>query len=267
MSLPKPSNQAAVVITGASSGIGTELARGLARRGHPLLLVARRKERMDELADELRGQYSIDVEVQPLDLSSAEFRQQLANRLRTEPVAGLCNSAGFGTSGVFQELPIERESEEVVLNSLTLMEMTHAALPGMVERGGGAVLNIASIAGFQPMPYMAVYSATKAFVQTFSEAVHEELSGTGVSVTVLCPGPVPTEWGEIANAERFSIPIAQVSPRDVAEAAIAGMVDGKRSVVPGIVPKAVSIGGRYMPRTLLLPGLRIGNRLRGGPSR
>ncbi|HXS84346.1 MAG TPA: SDR family oxidoreductase [Mycobacterium sp.] len=267
MSLPKPSNRAPVVITGASSGIGTELARGLARRGHPLLLVARRKERMDELADDLRGQYSVDVEVQPLDLSSAESRGQLANRLRTEPVAGLCNSAGFGTSGVFQELPIERESEEVVLNSLTLMELTHAALPGMVERGGGAVLNIASIAGFQPLPYMAVYSATKAFVQTFSEAVHEELSGTGVSVTVLCPGPVPTEWGEIANAERFNIPIAQVSPHDVAAAAIAGMVDGKRSVVPGIVPKAVSIGGRYMPRTLLLPGLRIGNRLRGGPSR
>jgi uncharacterized protein len=266
MSLPKPTNQAPVVITGASSGIGTELARGLARRGYPLLLVARRKERMDELADDLRGQYSVAVEVQPLDLSSAESRERLAKRLRTESVAGLCNSAGFGTSGVFQELPIERETEEVVLNSLTLMELTHAALPGMVERGGGAVLNIASIAGFQPIPYMAVYSATKAFVQTFSEAVHEELSGTGVSVTVLCPGPVPTEWGEIANAERFSIPLAQVSPHDVAEAAIAGMVDGKRSVVPGIVPKAVSIGGRYMPRTLLLPGLRIGNRFRGGPS-
>ena len=267
MSLPKSTNQAPVVITGASSGIGTELARGLARRGYPLLLVARRKERMDELAEELQAQYSVEVEVQALDLSDAGAREQLASRLRTEPVAGLCNSAGFGTSGIFQELPVERESEEVVLNSLALMELTHAALPGMVERGAGAVLNIASIAGFQPMPYMAVYSATKAFVQTFSEAVHEELSGTGVSVTVLCPGPVPTEWGEIANAERFSIPIAQVSPQAVAEAAIAGMVDGKRSVVPGLVPKAVSIGGRYMPRTLLLPGLRIGNRFRGGPSR
>lgn len=267
MSLPKPTNQAPVVITGASSGIGTELARGLARRGYPLLLVARRKERMDELAEELQAQYSVEVEVQALDLSDAGAREQLASRLRTEPVAGLCNSAGFGTSGIFSELPVERESEEVVLNSLALMELTHAALPGMVARGAGAVLNIASIAGFQPMPYMAVYSATKAFVQTFSEAVHEELSGTGVSVTVLCPGPVPTEWGEIANAERFSIPVAQVSPQAVADAAIGGMVHGKRSVVPGLVPKAVSIGGRYMPRTLLLPGLRIGNRFRGGPSR
>jgi short-subunit dehydrogenase len=266
MSLPKPSNQAPVVVTGASSGIGTELAGGLARRGYPLVLVARRRERLDDLAGELRTQYSVGVDVVPLDLSEAASRGQLAERLRSEPVAGLCNSAGFGTSGVFQTLPIERESEEVVLNSLALMELTHAALPGMVERGAGAVLNIASIAGFQPMPFMAVYSATKAFVQTFSEAVHEELSGTGVSVTVLCPGPVPTEWGEIANAERFNISIAQVSPHDVAEAAIAGMVDGKRSVVPGLVPKAVSIGGRFMPRTLLLPGLRIGNRLRGGPN-
>ena len=267
MSLPKPTNQEAVVITGASSGIGTELARGLARRGYPLVLVARRQERLDELADELRTQYSVGVDVFPLDLSDAGARQQLAKRLRSEAIAGLCNSAGFGTSGVFQTLPVERESEEVVLNSLALMELTHAALPGMVERGAGAVLNIASIAGFQPMPFMAVYSATKAFVQTFSEAVHEELHGTGVSVTVLCPGPVPTEWGEIASAERFSIPLAQVSPHDVAEEAIGGMLAGKRSVVPGIVPKAVSIGGRHVPRSLLLPGMRIVNRFRGGPSR
>jgi short-subunit dehydrogenase len=267
MSLPKPSNQATVVVTGASSGIGTELARGLARRGYPLLLVARRRERLDELAGSLRGEFSVGVDVMPLDLADNGSRRQLAQRLGSEPIAGLCNSAGFGTSGVFHTLPLERESEEVTLNALALMELTHAALPGMVERGAGAVLNIASIAGFQPMPYMAVYSATKAFVQTFSEAVHEELHGTGASVTVLCPGPVPTEWAEIANAERFSVPLAQVSPRDVAEAAIDGMLAGKRSVVPGIVPKVVSTGGRFAPRSLLLPGIRIGNRFRGGPSR
>jgi len=267
MSLPKPTNQEAVVITGASSGIGTELARGLARRGYPLVLVARRQERLDELADEVRAQYSVAADVFPLDLSDAGAREQLAKRLRTEAIAGLCNSAGFGTSGVFHELPLERESEEVTLNALALMELTHAALPGMVERGAGAVMNIASIAGFQPVPYMAVYSATKAFVQTFSEAVHEELHGTGVSVTCLCPGPVPTEWAEIANAERFSIPMAQVSPRDVAEAAIGGMLVGRRTVVPGVVPKVVSTGGRFAPRSLLLPGIRIGNRFRGGPNR
>ena len=268
MSLPKPDNQitSTVVITGASSGIGAELARGLARRGFPLLLVARRCARLDELAHEVGEDYSVGVEVLPLDLSDPRSRGKLAERLRSDPIAGLCNSAGFGTSGLFHTLPLERESEEVTLNSLVLMELTHAALPGMVERGAGAVLNIASIAGFQPLPNMAVYSATKAFVQTFSEAVHEELHGTGVSVTCLCPGPVPTEWAEIASAERFSIPVAQVSPRDVAEAAIGGMLAGKRSVVPGVVPKAVSMSGRFAPRSVLLPALRIGQRLRGGPS-
>jgi uncharacterized protein len=256
-----------VVITGASSGIGAELASGLARRGFPLLLVARRRERLDELANEVGMEYSVGVEVMPLDLSDPAARGKLADRLRNEPIAGLCNSAGFGTSGVFYELPVERESEEVTLNALVLMELTHAALPGMVERGAGAVMNIASIAAFQPLPYMAVYSATKAFVQTFSEAVHEELNGTGVSVTALCPGPVPTEWAEIANAERFSIPLAQVSPHDVAEAAIGGMLVGRRSVVPGVVPKFVSTGGRFAPRSVLLPAIRIGNRLRGRQGR
>ncbi|AYE95642.1 NAD(P)-dependent oxidoreductase [Mycobacterium paragordonae] len=266
MSLPKPSKQSTVVITGASSGIGTELAKGLARRGFPLMLVARRRERLDELADQLRDSARVEVEVLPLDLSDADSRAKLAQRLSTDPIAGLCNSAGFGTSGRFYELPAERESEQVTLNALALMELTRAVLPGMVERGAGAVLNIASIAGFQPLPFMAVYSASKAFVLTFSEAVQEELHGTGVSVTALCPGPVPTEWAEIANAERFSVPLAQVSPEEVAEQAIQGMLSGKRGVVPGLVPKVASTTGRLLPRTVLLPAIRIGNKLRGGPS-
>jgi hypothetical protein len=258
VSLPKPSADANIVITGASSGIGTEIARGLARRGYPSVLVARRRERLVELADELREEHGIRADVLPLDLADDAARAELSERISRDPVAGLCNSAGFGTSGPFHTLPIEREREEVVLNALALMELTHAALPGMVERGAGAVLNIASVAGFQPLPGMAVYSATKAFVQTFSEAVHEELHGTGVSCTVLCPGPVPTEWAGIADADQWSVGIAQVSPEDVAEAAIDGMLDGKRSVVPGLVPKVIGIGGRFTPRTVLLPALRLG---------
>ncbi|OBI49682.1 ketoacyl reductase [Mycobacterium kyorinense] len=263
MSLPKPDNQATVVVTGASSGIGTELARGLARRGYPLLLVARRRDRLDELADELRDQRSVGVDVMPLDLADGESRVSLAEHIANTPIAGLCNSAGFGTSGAFHTLPVERESEQITLNALALMELTHAALPGMVQRGAGAVLNIASIAAFQPLPGMAVYSATKAFVQTFSEAVHEGLHGTGVSCTVLCPGPVPTEWAQIADAEHVNVRIAQVSPREVAEEAIVGMLEGKRSVVPGIVPKVASMGGRFAPRSVLLPALRIVRQLRG----
>lgn len=262
MSLPKPSNHATVVVTGASSGIGTELARGLARRGYPLLLVARRRERLEDLAAELTQEYSVGVDVMPLDLAKTRGRAALADLIGRERIAGLCNSAGFGTSGAFHELPIERETEQVTLNALALMELTHAALPGMVERGAGAVLNIASIAAFQPLPGMAVYSATKAFVQTFSEAVHEGLHGTGVSCTVLCPGPVPTEWAQIADAEHVNIGVAQVSPHAVAEAAIAGMRDGKRSVVPGLVPKVASVGGRFAPRSVLLPALRIVRDLR-----
>ena len=213
MSLPKPSNDSNVVITGASSGIGTELARGLARLGYPLVLVARRRERLVELADELREKHAVRVDVLPLDLGEDTARAELVDRISRDPVAGLCNSAGFGTSGPFHTLPLEREKEEVVLNALTLMELTHAVLPGMVDRGAGAVLNVASVAAFQPMPGMAVYSATKAFVQTFSEAVHEELHGTGVSCTVLCPGPVPTEWADIADAQQWSVGLVQVSPR------------------------------------------------------
>ncbi|HZA12581.1 SDR family oxidoreductase [Mycobacterium sp.] len=263
MSLPQPDTDTTIVITGASSGIGTEIARGLARRGYPLLLVARRRERLDDLADELSGRHGVDVEVMSLDLGEGAARGQLADRIRGESIAGLVNSAGFGTSGAFYKLPIEREREEVAVNVLALMELSHAALAGMIERGAGAVLNIASIAGFQPLPTMAVYSATKAFVQTFSEAVHEELHGTGVSCTALCPGPVPTEWADVANAQHYSIPIAQVSPRDVAEAAIGGMLDGKRTVVPGLVPKAASLGGRFAPRSVLLPALRIIREVRG----
>jgi uncharacterized protein len=263
MSLPKPNAQATVVITGASSGIGSEIARGLARRGYPLLLVARRRERLDDLAEELSAKHSVAVDVTPLDLGEDAARAQLADRIRSEAVAGVCNSAGFGTSGPFHTLPVEREREQVDVNVLAVMELTHAALSGMIERGAGAVLNIASIAGFQPLPGMAVYSATKAFVQTFSEAVHEELHGTGVSCTVLCPGPVPTDWADIADAHQFSVGIAQVSPQDVAEAAIAGMLDGKRSVVPGLVPKVVGLGGRFAPRTVLLPALRTIRTIRG----
>ncbi len=259
MSLPQPNSDAIVVVTGASSGLGTELARGLARRGYPLLLTARRRERLAELSDELRAKHSVTVEVMPLDLADGTARAQLIDRVGSAPIAGLCNSAGFGTSGPFHRLRVQREREEVVVNALALMELTHAALPEMVDRGAGAVLNIASIAGFQPIPGMAVYSATKSFVQTFSEAVHEELHGTGVSCTVLSPGPVPTEWADVADAHQFSVSIAQVSPGEVAEAAIVGMLEGERSVVPGLVPNVVALAGRFTPRCVLLPALRLFN--------
>jgi short-subunit dehydrogenase len=262
MSLPPAGGaDTTVVVTGASSGIGTELARGLARRGYPLMLVARREDRLEKLAGELRAAHDVAVDVAALDLGTEEGRADLIERLGSQDFGGLCNCAGFGTSGSFHTLPLEREREEVTVNAMALMEFTHTAVRGMVRRGTGAVLNVASIAAFQPIPGMAVYSASKAFVQVFSEAVHEDLHGTGVSCTVLCPGPVPTEWAEIADAQQWSIGVAQVSPQDVAEAGIQGMLAGKRAVVPGVVPTVASLAGRFTPRSVLLPALRLANRL------
>ncbi|MFC4942089.1 SDR family NAD(P)-dependent oxidoreductase [Pseudonocardia sp. GCM10023141] len=265
MSLPQPAAAADVVVTGASSGIGTELASGLARRGHNLVLVARRKERMEALAERLRTEHGVQVTVHARDLGSTAERDALVADLRAggRTVSGVCNCAGFGTSGAFKDLPLQRERDQVELNVTALLDLTHAFLADMVTAGRGAVLNVASIAGYQPLPTMATYSATKAFVQTFSAAVHEELRGTGVSCTVLCPGPVETEWSEIASADAVMIGPAQVSPRDVAEAGIAGMIAGKRTVVPGLVPKAMSLAGHFTPRSLLLPGLALGRALRG----
>lgn len=179
-------------------------------------------------------------------------------------VTGICNCAGFGTAGTFVGLPIEREVEQVELNVTAVLELTHAFVGAMVRHGRGAVLNVASVAAFQPIPGLATYCATKAFVQSFSESLHEELRGTGVSCTVLSPGPVPTEWADVANAQAVMIGPLQMAAEDVAEAGISAMEGGKRSVVPGVVPKAMSQGGRYTPRTLLLPALNVGRRLRKG---
>jgi short-subunit dehydrogenase len=256
MSLPAPTATSPVVVTGASSGIGAEIARGLGRRGYSLLLVARRGDRLAQLADQLAREYSVQAEVLPLDLGESGARARLTERIAQQTPAGLVNSAGFGTNGLFQSLDPQRETEQVTVNALALMELTRAALPGMIARGSGAILNIGSIAGFQPLPDAAVYSATKAFVQTFSEAVHEGLHGTGVSCTALCPGPVPTEWWEVAGADQSGVGFAATSADVVAQAAITAMLEGRRLVVPGTAAKLAGLGGRFTPRRILLPALR-----------
>ncbi len=264
MSLPKPAAGTAVLVTGASSGIGTELAKGIAELGHDLILVARRVERLEAVGAELTEAHGVAVTVEPCDLGDPAARRQLIETIKNgdKTIVGLCNCAGFGTAGEFVTLPVEREIGEIELNATALLELTHAFAGPMVEHGAGAILNVASIAAFQPLPGMATYSATKAFAQTFSEAVHQELAGTGVSCTALCPGPVETEWAEIANAQAVMFGPAKVSPAKVAADGLKGMLDGKRSVVPGAVPAAMGAAGRYVPRSVLLPALRIGGRLR-----
>lgn len=266
MSLPSPSPTTDVIVTGASSGIGTELARGLARRGHNLVLVARRKDRLDALAESVRADHGVEVTVRPCDLSDAADRAALIEELRASgrTIGGICNCAGFGTAGAFKDLPVARESEQIEVNVVAVMELTQAFLDDMIAEGAGAILNVASLAAFQPLPGLATYAATKAFVQSFSEAVHEELRDTGVSCTALCPGPVPTEWASVAGAQSWMLGPVTVSAEQVAEDGITGMAQGKRSVVPGVVPKAVATAGRFVPRTMLLPGITLSERFRRG---
>ncbi|HEX7300451.1 MAG TPA: SDR family oxidoreductase [Solirubrobacteraceae bacterium] len=257
MSLPAPSLDTTVLVTGASSGIGTELARQLAALGHDLVLVARREDRLEALADEVRRQHGVTALVKPTDLSKAAPRKRLIDAVRDSgrTVVGLCNDAGFGTYGRLHELDPRRETEMLAVNAVAVHELTMAFVPAMVERGEGAILNVASIAAFQPLPNMATYAATKAFVQSFSEALHGELTGTGVSCTTLAPGPSPTEFGRVSgsNGNESVLPGVSLAPEEIAAAAIRGMLRGRRSVIPGAASKALAAGGRFAPRSVLLP--------------
>ena len=253
MALPAPTPTATIVITGASSGIGAEIARVLAGRGHSLLLVARRKDRLDALARELRH---VETEVEPCDLGDPGAREALIEKLRTRNLAALVNNAGVGSHGPVARADLDAERSMVELNVAALHHLTVALLPQFVAQGHGAILNVASLAAFQPLPNFATYAATKAFVHSFSEAVHTEVHGGGVSVTSLCPGPVHTEFGEKAGlgaAEQQSPEFVYVDAAQVAEDAIAAMEAGRRSVVPSLKWKAAALGGRLIPRTILLP--------------
>jgi len=258
MALPAPSYGSTVLITGASSGIGADMARRLAERGYNVTLVARRRERLEELADELREAHDVHVDVETCDLGSPAARGRLIKKLQEgeREVVGLCNNAGFGNLGNLLDNDLEQETDVVRLNVEALHQLTGAFLPRMVEQGAGAVLNVASTAAFQPLPGFATYAASKAFVHSFSEAVHSELSGTGVSVTSLCPGFTKTEFEQAAGAEDAASKLpgfTWMESDDVARQAIDGMLAGKRTVVPGALNKAVSTSGRYIPRTVLLP--------------
>jgi len=220
---------------------------------------------IEALADELRAAHAVEVLVVPCDLADGADRRDLCVALRegSRSVVGVCNNAGFGLYGRAAEQDPERLQEMVELNVDAVHALTLAFLPGMLERGEGAILNVASLAGFQPVPSMATYAATKAFVQSFSEALHAELAGTGVSCTVLAPGPVPTEFGAVAGTDEIGslVPgFVTEPPEEVAAAAVRGMLRGRRSVVPGTATKALATGGRYVPRSLLLPAARRARR-------
>jgi short-subunit dehydrogenase len=221
------------VVTGASSGIGAEFARALARRGHELVIVARRRDRLEQLAQELGSAHVVecDLAAEPQSLVRAVAELGLTVDL-------LVNNAGFGTWGRFAELDPEKEAEQVRLNCEAVVVLTRAFVPGMVERGRGGIINVASTAGMQPLPYEAVYAATKAFVRSFTAALRVELRGTGVNVLNVDPGPVDTEWQAVAGYrnpdETMGVP-GKIGPDQVVEEALRAFDRGRGSIVPGAV--------------------------------
>jgi short-subunit dehydrogenase len=240
------------LITGASSGIGEALARRLARERRPVVLVARRTDRLERLAGELRAQHGTDVQVVTADLTKPGAGESLQAELarRELVVDWLINNAGFGTHGRFAELPVARELEEVQLNVAALVELTGRFLPGMVERRRGAVMNISSVGGFGPGPYMATYCATKAFVLSFTESLAAEVRGSGVHVLCVCPGFTRTEFQDKVDVDTSGIPsFAWMTADQVAEQAIAAV--GQRTVlVNGVMNGVAASLYRHLPASL-----------------
>lgn len=241
------------LVTGASAGIGEAIARGLARRKVPQLLVARSGDKLAALADELCSLSGVAVEAIVLDLASDGAAERLvaATEGAGKPIGLLVNNAAFGFYGPQEEQELERTLRMIRLNVETLVELTHRLLAPMRARGGGYVLNVASTAAFLPVPFMAVYAATKAFVLSWSQALHEELRGRGVLVTALCPGTTRTDFHRVAGlAQGASNPFPSLSAEAVAEAGLRGLERGKAIVVPNLLDSAWIFTGRFVPRTL-----------------
>ena len=258
MGLPEPSVSNTALVTGASSGIGASIAAKLASRGFSLILVARREERLRSLATDLSSEHGVDVDVIACDLGDESERDRLQSELggRGRAVEVLVNNAGFGHQADFATSPRERMVEMVRLNVEAVVDLTSRFITPMVERGRGSVINIASLGAFQPLPGSAVYGASKAFVLSFSEAIRTELRGSGVTVTAVCPGPVRTEFMEVADVpgvEDRTPGIVWMSAEDIAHQAVEGAANDKRVVVPGMLNRAGALAGQHSPRALALP--------------
>jgi hypothetical protein len=235
------------LITGASAGLGIEFARQLAKRGHKLVLAARRKERLEELASELGNARAVSMDVSQPD---AATRLMADLEAHGESVDLLVNNAGFGLIGRFAKADADRLRQMIDLNVGTLTDLCRAVAPAMIERKSGAILNVASTAAFQPGPKMAVYFATKAFVLSLSEALHEELKPHGVKVTCLCPGPTRTEFGDVAGFGGSGMfdKVAMNAP-EVVEAGLKALDRNKAVVIPGLINKVGAASTRFAPRS------------------
>ena len=258
MGLPEPSVSSTALVTGASSGIGAAIAKELASRDYAVTLVARREERLSSLATEISSEHGVAAEVVACDLADPAERDRLESELRSRgrAVELLVNNAGFGHQADFATSPRDRMVGMVRINVETVVDLTARFIPGMVERGRGAVVNIASTASFQPLPGSAVYAASKAFVLSFSEAIRTELRGSGVIVTAVCPGPVRTEFMDVAGApgvEERTPGAVWMSPEEIARHAVDGAEHDRRVVVPGTLNRAGALVGQHSPRAVALP--------------
>jgi short-subunit dehydrogenase len=242
------------LVTGASSGIGASCARLLAAAGTDLVVVARRADRLADVAARLRDEHKVNVEVLAADLTDPAARGDVEARLADpgQPVELLVNNAGFGASGSFARQPVGNAQGQIELNVLALTRLTHAVLPGMLERGHGGILNVSSMAGFVLSPDSAVYGATKAFVTSFSESLHAEVRKAGVHVTALCPGFTRTEFHAANDADASGIPgFAWLESDDVARAGLAAVAAGRAVSVPGAQYKVAVQLNRFAPRTVV----------------
>ncbi len=235
------------LITGASNGIGYEISKIFASHGHPVVLVARNAEKLNALADEIRRTYKVKALVIPMDLSRPQAPEELFKALESQqvPIDILVNNAGYGIYTPFTEVEAKDTLNMLQLNILALTHLTHLFLPGMIKRGQGRILNVGSIGSFIPTPSMAVYCATKAYVLSFSEALHVELEGTGVTVTALCPGNTDTGFHARAGVEKGS---DTMSARLVAEEGYRALMHKRPVTVPGLYNQFLVSLPRLLPR-------------------
>jgi short-subunit dehydrogenase len=242
---PRP----ATLITGASAGLGVEFARQCAKRGEEVVLVARRKDRLDALAAEIGNAHVIAADLAKPKEATRVVGEAMSRGLW---VNTLINNAGFGLKGRFDELSLARQLEMVDVNVRALTNLSYVVINDMVLEGGGSILNVASTAAFQPGPNMAVYFATKAFVLSFTEALHEEWKGRGIRVTALCPGPTRTEFGAVAGfAEKGAFDRFAADSASVVRAGLEGLDKNRAVVIPGFVNKVGAASTRFVPRSII----------------
>lgn len=241
------------LITGASTGLGAEFSKIFAREGYDIIITARSEDKLNALKCELEDRCRIRVDVIAMDLSAENAAADLFSRIADRQIDVLINNAGFGDYGPFIEADFDRITRMIQLNITALAQMTRLVLPGMLERKSGRIMNVASIASFEPGPFMAMYYATKAFVLSLTEALAIETRGSGVSISALCPGPTNTEFATNANLERtsFITLFKKTKASDVAEFGYRKLMSGKVVAIPGLLNKAAVFAAQIMPRSLV----------------